>query len=345
MIEPGLYEIDAADYHRDPCPEASLSNSLIPLLLQAPAKARLAHPKLNAFYQPAESSRLDLGSVAHKLLLGKGRDVAVLDFDSYRTDAAKEARDEARGNGRIPILAEDFRTCEAMRDAAVIQLEQFRLLDHFEAETAKSELALLWHDAVGCWGRNLIDRLRDDLAVWEIWDYKTRDGSVRPEDPALAAHFVDMGYDTQFAMQERGLETLYPHLAGRVRFRTLWQEINEPYLISVTEPDPATMLMARKKVDYAFKAWVNCLRSESWAGYTRKVVPLRHNEWKANQWLEREIAEDGKEPGLLVPPPPPKRGRGRPFGSKNKSRKQREYEARQKSLAAQGIRPDILDAG
>lgn len=343
MIEPGLFEIGIEDYRRDPCPEPSLNNSLISALLQAPAKARAQHPRLNATWKPDESKRLDLGSVAHKLLLGRGREIEVLQFDSYRTNAAKEARDAARLSGHIPVLVDDYATACAMEAAARAQLIEFGLADAF-GESGKSEVALFWRDATGAWGRNLIDRLRDDLPTWEIWDYKTTDRSARPEDPGLGIHVVSMGYDTQCAMQERGLTTLFPNLGGRLKFRLLFQETEPPYLISVVEPDAATMTMARKKVDYAFTAWANCLRTEKWAGYTPKIVPLRHAEYLANKWLQREIEEIGIDPGLLPEPPPPKRGRGRPKFSRNKSKKQKLAELMAKNVSKRAGNKEILEA-
>src|SRR5215469_2806071 len=246
-FEPGLYETAINDYHRDlPCPEPSLNASLIPFLLQCPAKARVRHPKLNPTWRGEETRRMDLGSVAHKLLLGKGRDVKIIEADNYRTKAAQEERDAARAAGLIPVLVADLATAEAMHTACVKQLEDFGVDNTFEG--GKSELAMFWQDEAGCWGRSLIDRLRDDLPTWHVWDYKTTERCVRPEDAGMGAHIVDMGYDTQLAVQERGLLTLFPSLAGRLRFRLLWQETEEPYLISVIEPDSATMSIARRKV-------------------------------------------------------------------------------------------------
>src|SRR4051812_43711235 len=62
--------IAAEDYHRDICPEPSLSNSLAGILLsRSPKHAWLAHPRLNPNYKPEESKVFDKGSAAHALLL------------------------------------------------------------------------------------------------------------------------------------------------------------------------------------------------------------------------------------------------------------------------------------
>ena len=326
ITEPGLYEIDHTDYHADPCPEPSLNNSLIgPLLNSCPATVKHSHPRLNPLYVPKESSRMDLGTVAHKLLLGRGRDYVALDFDDWRTKAAKEARDAARMAGKVPILVDDLATALNMVSAARSQLARFDGPDPFDLSTGKFEVGMFWRDESGVWGRNLIDRLRDDLPIWELWDYKTMGRSANPEAMALSTHVVDMGYDTQCAMQERGLLTLFPQLGGRIKFRWVFQEVDEPYLISVVEPDEATMTIARKKVDYAFKLFADCLANKSWPGYPAKVVPLRHAEFLANRWLEREVSDQVAAGGanmvdLLMGRSKPVKPHGRPKGSKNRKR-------------------------
>lgn len=291
ITEPGLYDLDVADYMADPCPEPSLNNSLIGPLLRAPAVAKAQHPRLNGTFKPAESSnRLDFGSVCHKLLLGRGRDLAVLDFDDYRKNDAKDQRDAAHAAGKIPVLAKDHDRAQAMIMAARQQLT----VDAFGPDI-QTEVALIWRDTAGCWGRNLIDALDTRAAIWECWDYKTTDMSARPEDPQLGTHVVSMGYDTQCAMQLRGLTTVYPELGGRIKFRLMFQETEDPYLISIVEPSAATMTIAAKKVDYAFNRFAECLQRKSWPGYTPGVVMLHHADYLANRWLEREIAESGGE--------------------------------------------------
>jgi hypothetical protein len=343
-IEPGLFEIAIDDYHRDPCPEPSLNASLIPWLLQCPAKAKARHPKLSTGFSSEESRRMDLGSVAHKLLLGRGRDIKVIDADNYRTKAAQEARDAARAAGVIPVLASDLATAEAMHTAAVKQLEDFDL-DHGIFEGGKAELAMFWKDAAGCWGRSLIDYLYDNIPTWHVWDYKTTERCVRPEDAAMGAFIVDQGYDMQLAVQERGLLTLFPSLSGRLKFRLLFQETEEPYLISVVEPDESTMAIARRKVDYAMHLWAECLRAESFPGYTPEVVKTEHAGYLADRWIKREIDETYAAASDALPDPsePVKRGPGRPLGSKNVPKKRLMFEMRQRRAEERQREREKLD--
>jgi hypothetical protein len=339
-MEPGLFEMSINDYLADACgTPPSLNNSLISYLLDCPAKAYARHPRFSPGFQPEESRKMDKAIVAHKLLLGRGRDVKVIDADNYRTKAAQEARDAARAAGVIPVLASDLSTAEAMHTACIKQLADFDLGDVFEG--GKAELALLWKDIAGCWGRSLIDYLRDNVPSWELWDYKTTDRSVRPEGAAMGAFIVDQGYDTQLAMQERGLCTLFPNLAGRLKFRLLFQETEEPYLISVVEPDEATMAIARRKVDYAMHLWAECLNAESFPGYTPEVVKTEHAGYLADRWIKREIEESDAEP--LSDPEPVKRGPGRPLGSKNVPKKRLMFEMRQRRAEERQREREKLD--
>lgn len=116
-----IRDLDEAKYHAD---RDSLSVSGAKLLLRSPAlfRHRLDHPEHKDVF--------DLGSAAHKLVLGVGPDLAVIDADSWRTKAAQEERDAARAAGAIPLLKADHERVVAMAD---------RLAEHKTAMTLLSE--------------------------------------------------------------------------------------------------------------------------------------------------------------------------------------------------------------
>ena len=119
-MEPGVYDLDAAAYHADPCPEPSLSSSIGKLIVgRSPLHAKCAHPRLNPDYQPRESGKFDLGSTVHKLILGKGAEVVAIEADDWRTKAAKEARDTARGDGKTPMLVGQLERAVLMYEAVL----------------------------------------------------------------------------------------------------------------------------------------------------------------------------------------------------------------------------------
>ena len=91
------------------------------MLDRSPLHAWHAHPRLNPNFEPrAASSTLDLGSVAHRVLLENSwAGVAICEEDSWRKNVAKEFKDAAREGGQIPILRKQFDQIEAMVEAAV----------------------------------------------------------------------------------------------------------------------------------------------------------------------------------------------------------------------------------
>jgi len=312
MLDVGLhFDVSAEDYHADPCMVPSLSSSVARILLDgSPRHAWTAHPRLNPVQDNDDgSARLDLGSVAHKLVLGKGSDIAVLTFDSFRTKEAQGLRDAARAAGRIPILKADYdRACD-MADALT---DQMRHIEGFETAFTEgdSEAVAIWEDGHGTFCRCMMDRL--DLKRARLFDYKTVAGSAHPQ--AVGRRLFDMGYEVQAAFYERGLYELQAVPDGRLQFFFVAQEIDPPYLATVVQLDEAAMMIGRKKVAAAIELWRRCVESNNWPGYPTQVARIEMPPWVENRWLEREIALDlihqqGIDPFLALspwaPPPPP----------------------------------------
>ena len=84
------------------------------LLTESPAHARFAQMS-----ERTASKEADIGTYAHAMLLEDGHSgLAIIEADDWRTKAAKESRDEARAQGRLPILARKVPEVEAMVKAA-----------------------------------------------------------------------------------------------------------------------------------------------------------------------------------------------------------------------------------
>ena len=102
--------IDDGIYHADP----ALSSSGAKDLIQCPAiyRERRDHPRIKDAF--------DFGHVAHRLLLGKGAEIAVYPADSLgangatSTNAAKDFAKTARAYGKTPIKPDDYAKAELM---------------------------------------------------------------------------------------------------------------------------------------------------------------------------------------------------------------------------------------
>lgn len=279
MIEqPGIYDgIIESDYHADPVgPAPSLSSSIAKTMVEkSPRHAWLKHPRLNKAIPPQKADRKrDIGSASHKLILGEGKSVKVLNFADYRGGAAKKARDEALAAGQVPLLADDFEKVERMAAAVRGELQGTELEGIFC--NGKPEVTLVWQEPEfgGIWCRSRVDWMPD--AVREgghimVPDLKTTSGSAHSEEWQRTG--FDIGADIQAAFYERGLRRLIPGVRS-VSFRFAVIEQEEPHGVSVVGMGGQALAEAHELVEAAMKTWAVCLKTGSWPGYTKETVFL-----------------------------------------------------------------------
>jgi len=281
----------AAAYHADPCEQPSLSSSIAHLLVtSSPRHAWTAHPKLNPAYEPIHDAKFDIGNVAHALLLEE-RDpeeaVVLVHADSWRTNAAKEQRDQAYEEGKTPLLAHQAEEVAAMMQATRGQLEQIEA-DPPLFKDGRAEQTLIWEeDGVTC--RALLDWLRDDHAA--IDDLKTTSASANPEKWTRTLYAI--GSDVQAAFYLRGLRAVgqHPGWTDLSAFRFVVQETAPPYALSVVSLGPAALEIAESKVEYAISKWRECLERDEWPAYPTKVCYAELPAYEEQRWLEREERE------------------------------------------------------
>lgn len=296
LSERGIYEIDDVAIHRnDPTPERrSLNQSLAQVLLSScPKAAWWQHPGLNPAFKPQEPSKeMDLGTVAHVLLTDKGASYQIIEADSYRKKDAQTQRNAFHAAGIIPILRPKYETAVGMIAALRRQLDR---IEHgkyaFNKQFGVCEVCAVCNDVVGCWSRALIDFYGASIPTGiEVWDYKTTSGTANPR--SLMPHMTRMGWAFQAAFIDRICVQIKPSLAGKIRFRFLVQEVEEPYLCSVIEPDPGAMTLAHKQVAGALHIWKRCLDKDDWPAYPTHAVPVGVLPSSEAQWLSRELDDE-----------------------------------------------------
>lgn len=279
MIEsPGIYSIPAAEYHADPCPAPSLSASVAKLLVsKSPRHAWTAHPRLNPAYEPTEDTKFDLGSAAHAHLLEGVNRMVVIDADSYRTNAAKEARDEARAAGKHPVLKADYANVLLMRNVALKAIADCPDLSGITLADGKAEQSVIWKEgAVYCRAR--IDWLADDYSL--ILDLKTTAASANPD--AWVRTMSGMDGEVQGAFNIRGVKAV---TGKEPKFVFLVQEVDPPFACSFVGLPPAFLALGASKCAVAVEAWRQCLASNEWPAYTNRICwvdpPAYHQaEWE-----------------------------------------------------------------
>jgi hypothetical protein len=288
--KPGIYfDVSAADYFEDPCPSASLTQSVAKVLLEkSPLHAWTAHPRLNPDWLPDNDTKFDVGNIAHKLMLGRGKDIVVLDdFDDWRTKAAKEARADAAKEGKLAVLGYKFHLADEMVKAAREQLEH-RELGYLFSSGGQSEVVAAWQEG-DIWLRQMIDWLSLRIGTGIFVDYKTTDMSVAPH--LLGKQMVGAGWHIQGAMGERALDVLDPASKGKRNYLFVVQETEKPYCLNVVEIGADPLTMGRKQIDTAVSIWRRCIETDRWPGYPAEIVTPEMPGWFEQQILDREIHE------------------------------------------------------
>ena len=272
-MESGIYTMSHAEYHDDPCDVPSLSCSIAKILLnQTPAHARLAHPRLNPDYEGGEeASRLDIGTACHALLLEGIDSVAVCDFPDWRTKASQEARDVARLEGKIPLLAKQYATVQRMAESASLALADCPDIHEATWSTGKAEQTIIWDEGdTVCRARP--DWLANDHGL--IIDYKTTE---LPSPKAWMRAMVGLGYDVQDEFYRRSVKSL---TGVEPEFVFMVQSTSAPYLCFFVSLSATRREIARIKVDKALAIWRTCMKADKWPGWPSGIMEAEATAWE-----------------------------------------------------------------
>jgi PDDEXK-like domain of unknown function (DUF3799) len=264
----GVLDITEEDYF---AATSMLSASGIKLLLppSCPAKYQWAQT------HPVRKGEFDIGSAAHKLVLGSGPGIEVIEADDWRKKATQEQRDAARAAGRIPILARNYERVTAMAAA---------LREHpvagplFDPEHGLPERSLFWADAehgIGCRAR--LDWLPDPRGGRLIIpDYKTCDDASAEAAARAAGNWA---YHIQHAWYTRAAVAC--GLDDDPAFVFVFQEKEPPYLIHVVQLDAGAIMAGRVACDAGTEIFRDCMAAGAWPGYPDEVTEISLPPWKA----------------------------------------------------------------
>lgn len=282
----GVYDLTAQQYHADPCPAPSLSASIGKLLLtECPRIAWFNHPRLNSAYRPTMTERFDLGTAAHAMTLCDGRQFAIIEAEDWRTKAAKEAREKARAEGKVPLLTGQYEKTSAMVRAGTSQF--CSLMGGNPFTRGMAEQTLIWQED-GLWFRARLDWLRDKRDIW--LDYKTTATSVNPDD--LTRLIYSLGYDFQAAFYCRGIRALGLDPEPEKRWRFYFQAEAPPYLVSPPmAPTPRAVALGQRKVERAIAIWRTCMKDDLWPAYPAHVCHYDPPDYHEAQFEERQARD------------------------------------------------------
>ena len=272
--QPGLYQIPLTEYIADPCPEPSLSASVAhTLITQSPLHAFVQHPRLNKGVIASGSTKMDIGTIVHGLVLeGDESRVVIVEADDWRTKVAKETRDAARLAGLVPVLAGDMGMIREIAAAAKSAIANSELAEAFTPTAGKAEQTLVWQEG-DIWLRSRPDWLTHNHRL--IIDLKTTTGSAEPS--AWMRTMLGNGNDLQAVLGLRGIKKLDP--TSRCQFVFWVVETSPPYGTSFIGLDPVFIDMAERKLERAIQLWSDCSSMNVWPGYPSRICWISPPAW------------------------------------------------------------------
>jgi hypothetical protein len=257
--------LSADDYHAD---RTTISSSGLRALLPPGCPAQYAYDRDNP---PAPKREFDFGHAAHREILGDGPEIDVLDFDSYLTKAAKEARDEARAMDVVPLLRHEYEQIEAMADA----IRRHPIAGPLFAPGAGvAERSMYWTDpATGIRCRIRPDWLRHREASGRliVVDLKT----ARAVDPAALQRAVyEHGYHAQAAFYLAGVKALGLTGDQEPAFIFAFQAKTPPYLVHLVELDFPALALGAARNERALRVYADCQRTGQWPSFNDRITYL-----------------------------------------------------------------------
>ena len=284
----GIHQgVPIESYVADPAPDPSVNSGMLwALLNQSPQHAKAQHPRLNPEHEQDASARLDIGSIAHALLLEEDSSkVVVIEADDWRKKDTKEQRDAARAEGKLPILSKDYFGIQAMVTAARFQIAKSEFATDFKE--AIPEQTLIWQHE-GVWCRSRPDKATKDWRI--LFDYKTA-ASAHPG--AFQRAMVQNGYDLQAELGMMGAEALTG--TTRLTFVFLVQELDPPYAMSFISMSPAWQELAHQKVLRGLSTWKGCIRTNDWPSYTPQVAYVEPPGYASMGWDDYLLPIDAED--------------------------------------------------
>lgn len=243
-------------YHAD---KTSLSSSGARKLLppSCPAKFRYEqdHPQ-------APTKTFDYGNAAHKLVLGNGPDLVVVDADTWNTDAIRAEVAAIRAEGGIPLKQHELEQIKAMAAAIRRHPLAAALLD--PAYGAPEQSGFWIDEPTGIRRRVRFDWLPSIQAGRLIIpDYKT---TTDASNEAMQKDIAKYGYNCQADWYEEGARAL--GLGGQdAELLLIAQEKKPPYLVNVIGIEFGSRVIGGAKNRRAIEIWAEASATGIWPGY------------------------------------------------------------------------------
>lgn len=255
-------------------PELSQSVATV-LVSESPKHAFDAHPDLGGEQRKA-TKEMDLGSVVHAMILGKGAQFEVVEggHKDWKKKDAQEQRDALRAEGKIALLEREHERALTVTDIVAEKLRARGIVFDGVVErrirwTEQSRDGAIVHCA------GTLDHAQKTNAGLIIDDLKSSK-SAHPEQ--FQRSMMRFGYDIQWAAYTRGGDQAYK-ANGRVDMRFIVFEVTRPYCVTIARPAGTMRALGNLRWQRAVDAWAKCVRDNDWPEYCTGAVEIEAPNW------------------------------------------------------------------
>jgi hypothetical protein len=270
---PGVYsaeELTLEAYHRDVVPGGSLSSSGARALMEPGCPEQFDYDRRN----PQPQATFEFGTAAHKLVLGEGPDLVMVDVDDWRTKDARAQAAEAREQGAIPLKRDEYEQVHAMADA--LRCNAFAAAA-FDPAGGTPEQSIYWTDPI----TKVTCRARPDWLPNPgpgrliVPDYKTARDVSRD---GIAKAITTYGYHCQAAWYLEAARAA--GLADeRAVFVLVFQKKTPPYTVTPAQIDLLDLRLGHAKNQLAREIYRECTESGRWPGHVEGVEIIPQPGW------------------------------------------------------------------
>lgn len=293
ITEPGVYDIPAEIYHRDPVVTPSLSRSIAKVIVErTPCHARHKHPRLNPDWVEENKGIFDIGHAFEQMLLQDASKIVLIHAENYTKGGkvAREARDDAYNAGQTPLLDHQFVEVSAMVRAARAQLPLHEdAADAFQ--NGKAQQTIVWREQTSTgpiWCRLLLDWLPNERHRGTIFDDVKTTKNANPDVWWRAA--IATGIEYQAAFYLRGIRAVLD--IDMPRFRFVVVETEAPYALVVIELTPEMLALGEAVVHKAMELWGQCVAEDRWPAYVGKTHYMDLPAFYSQRFEDSKLREE-----------------------------------------------------
>lgn len=261
ITAPGRYSLSMSQYRGQPCDGMSMSSSDACVLSCAtPAHLRAA------WEEPEKRERkVALGVAVHVMALEPARSssaIAVVKADDFKTNAAKDAADEALAAGKTPLLEKDYERAGRVVEA----LRAHPIAGHFLAAGDVEQSWFARDAGTGIWKKARPDLFAPDETLVDV---KTV-GSAHPD--FIKRRIFDGGWYQQAPWHCDVVRAVLGHEPADYLWIIVEQE--PPHAVIVRRPSAGAMDAGQRKNAEALQTFAACVKSGQWPAYAETIEEI-----------------------------------------------------------------------